>query len=54
MDLERRSHRFFKDFAQQISDAKGKEIFMEFAADEQSHLQALMDEYKILVEPRGA
>jgi len=54
MDLERRSHRFFKDFAKQISDAKGKKIFMEFAEDEQSHLQALMDEYKILVEPRGA
>ena len=54
MDLERRSHRFFKDFAKQISDAKGKEIFMEFAEDEQSHLQTLMDEYKILVEPRRA
>jgi Fur family ferric uptake transcriptional regulator len=54
MDLERRSHRFFKDFAKQISDAKGKEIFMEFAADEQSHLQALMDEYRMLVEPRRA
>jgi len=54
MDLERRSHRFFKDFAKQISDAKGKKIFMEFAEDEQSHLQALMDEYKMLVEPRGA
>ena len=49
MDLERRSHRFFKDFAKQISDAGGKKIFMEFAKDEESHLLALMEEYKSLV-----
>jgi Fur family ferric uptake transcriptional regulator len=49
MDLERRSHQFFKDFAQQMGDAGGKKIFMEFAKDEESHLQALMAEYKSLV-----
>src|SRR5881628_1758349 len=49
MDLERRSHRFFQDFAKQISDARGKKIFMEFANDEESHLQALMTEYNNLV-----
>jgi Fur family ferric uptake transcriptional regulator len=49
MDLERRSHQFFKDFAHQIADASGKKIFMEFAKDEESHLQTLMAEYKSLV-----
>ncbi len=49
MDLERRSHRFFQDFAKQITDARGKKIFMEFANDEESHLQALMTEYNNLV-----
>jgi Fur family ferric uptake transcriptional regulator len=49
MDLERRSHQFFTDFARQITDANGKKIFMEFAKDEESHLQALMAEYKSLV-----
>jgi rubrerythrin len=49
MDLERRSHQFFKDFAQQISDVNGKKIFMEFAEDEESHLQALRAEYRTLV-----
>jgi Fur family transcriptional regulator, ferric uptake regulator len=49
MDLERRSHRFFKDFAKHISDAKGRKIFMEFAEDEESHLQALVTEYNNLV-----
>jgi len=48
MDLERRSHQFFKDFAGQIPDANGKKIFMEFAEDEESHLQALVAEYNKL------
>jgi Fur family ferric uptake transcriptional regulator len=50
MDLERRSHQFFKDFAKQISDTGGRKIFMEFAKDEESHLQALMAEYNALME----
>jgi Fur family transcriptional regulator, ferric uptake regulator len=48
MDLERRSHRFFSDFAKQMSDASGKKIFNEFARDEESHLQELMVEYNNL------
>jgi rubrerythrin len=48
MDLERRSHQFFTDFAQQLSDAGGKRIFMEFARDEESHLEALLAEYDTL------
>lgn len=49
MNLERRSHQFFTDFAKQISDANGREIFMNFAKDEESHLQALLTEYNSLV-----
>jgi Fur family ferric uptake transcriptional regulator len=53
MNLERRSHQFFTDFAKQISDANGRKIFMEFARDEESHLQALVKEYQALVNPRA-
>ena len=49
MNLERRSHQFFTDFAKQISDASGRKIFMDFAKDEESHLQALVSEYNLLV-----
>ena len=49
MNLERRSHQFFMDFAKQIPDANGRKIFIEFAKDEESHLQALMTEYNALV-----
>jgi Fur family transcriptional regulator, ferric uptake regulator len=48
MNLERRSHQFFTDFANQISDASGRKIFMDFAKDEESHLQALVSEYNSL------
>jgi len=51
MDLERRSHPFFKDFAEQISDASGRKIFMDFAKDEESHLRALRAEYQTLTGP---
>jgi Fur family ferric uptake transcriptional regulator len=49
MNLERRSHQFFMDFAKQISDANGRQIFIDFAKDEESHLQALLTEYNALV-----
>ncbi len=48
MNLERRSHQFFLDFAKQISDANGRKIFIDFAKDEQSHLEALVTEYNSL------
>jgi len=49
MNLERRSHQFFKDFASQISDSNGRKVFMDFAADEESHLKALVTEYNNLM-----
>jgi rubrerythrin len=50
MNLERRSHQFFTDFANQISDANGRKIFMDFAKDEESHLKALVTEYNALMQ----
>jgi len=50
MNLERRSHQFFTDFAKQISDANGRKVFMEFAKDEESHLRALVAEYNSLMQ----
>ena len=49
MNLERRSHQFFQDFANQISDSNGRKVFMDFAADEESHLKALVTEYNNIV-----
>ena len=48
MELERRSHRFFTEFATTIADADGKKIFMDFAKDEDSHLQTMLVEYRRL------
>ena len=48
MDLERRSHRFFTEFANQLADERGRRIFIEFAKEEESHLQALLAEYNTL------
>jgi Fur family ferric uptake transcriptional regulator len=50
IDLERRSHLFFRNFASGISDPGGKRVFLEFAEDEQSHLQALLSEYQSIEE----
>jgi Fur family transcriptional regulator, ferric uptake regulator len=49
MNLERRSHQFFTDFAKQIADASGRKIFMDFAKDEEGHLKELVTEYNSLV-----
>jgi rubrerythrin len=48
MELERRSHDFFKDFAGRMTDSTGRKAFLEFAKEEQSHLDSLISEYKSL------
>jgi Fur family ferric uptake transcriptional regulator len=50
MELERRSHRFFADFAQQIKDPSGKKVFLDFAKDEDGHLETLVEEYNTIVK----
>jgi len=52
MQLERRSHRFFKDFAGQLRDSRGRKVFMEFAKEEQLHFEMLLKEYQTVIEGR--
>jgi Fur family ferric uptake transcriptional regulator len=53
MDLERRSHRFFSDFASQMTDPTGKKVFIDFAEDENSHFEALEAEYNKIAKRGG-
>jgi Fur family transcriptional regulator, ferric uptake regulator len=50
---ERGSHRFFKKYGERFEDSEGKQIFMEFAAEERAHLELLIREYKYLVNRTG-
>jgi Fur family ferric uptake transcriptional regulator len=45
MDLERRSHEFFEAFAKQLTDPSGRKAFLEFAKEEETHLEELRAEY---------
>jgi Fur family ferric uptake transcriptional regulator len=45
---ERGSHRFFKKYGEQFEDSEGKQIFLEFAHEEQQHLDLLRREYRSL------
>ncbi len=48
IDLERKSHRFFTDFAKQLDDPRGRKIFRDFADEERTHLESLRKEHKKL------
>jgi Fur family transcriptional regulator, ferric uptake regulator len=50
---ERGSHGFFKKYGERFEDSEGKQIFMEFAAEEKQHLELLIREYKSLVKRKG-
>jgi rubrerythrin len=50
---ERGSHRFFKRYGERFEDSEGKQIFLEFAAEERDHLELLIREYKALVTRQG-
>lgn len=45
---ERGSHRFFKRYGERFEDSEGKQIFLEFAAEERAHLELLIREYRSL------
>lgn len=47
---ERESHKFFKKYADKFEDSEGKQIFVEFAAEEKQHLELLLKEYEELVK----
>lgn len=50
---ERTSHRFFKRYGERFEDSEGKQIFLEFADEERSHLELLIREYRALQRGRG-
>jgi Fur family transcriptional regulator, ferric uptake regulator len=53
---ERASHRFFKRYGEKFEDSEGKQVFLEFAAEERAHLELLIREYRALAKrlrPRG-
>ena len=47
---ERGSHKFFKRYGERFEDSQGKQIFLEFAAEEREHLDLLIREYRALTE----
>jgi len=51
---ERGSHKFFKRYGERFEDSEGKQIFLEFAAEERAHLDLLIGEYRSLRERLGS
>jgi Fur family transcriptional regulator, ferric uptake regulator len=49
---ERGSHLFFKRYGERFEDSEGKQIFLEFADEERTHLHLLMREYRALAGGR--
>jgi len=47
---ERGSHQFFKRYGERFEDSEGKQIFLEFADEERTHLDLLIREYRELRE----
>jgi Fur family ferric uptake transcriptional regulator len=49
---ERGSHKFFKKYGERFDDSEGKQIFLEFSAEERAHMDLLIGEYRALQERR--
>ena len=45
---ERASHRFFKRYGERFEETEGKQVFLEFAGAERTHLEWLVREYRLL------
>jgi len=50
---ERGSHKFFKRYGERFEESEGRQIFLEFAAEEREHLDLLVREYRDLVARLG-
>jgi Fur family ferric uptake transcriptional regulator len=50
---ERDSHKFFKRYGERFEDSEGKQVFLEFAAEERTHCELLIREYRALRERLG-
>ena len=46
IDLERESHKCFKNFANELEDSKGRKLFRAFSLEEKEHLTELLNEYE--------
>jgi Fur family transcriptional regulator, ferric uptake regulator len=51
---ERGSHKFFKRYGERFEDSEGKQIFLEFADEERTHLDLLVNEYRVLHQRQGS
>ncbi len=45
MKLEMEAFRFFADYGDRFNDTKGKDIFLQFATEEEEHYQIIKEEY---------
>jgi len=50
---ERTSHRFFKRYGEKFEDSEGKQVFLEVADEERSHLELLIREYRAMSRRRA-
>jgi Fur family ferric uptake transcriptional regulator len=50
MDAEQRSHEFFRYYANRVEYAKGRDIFAQFAQEEEQHLELIQAAYQALQE----
>jgi rubrerythrin len=50
---ERGSHKFFKRYGERFEDSEGKQVFLEFAAEERQHLELLIRELRALLKRQG-
>ncbi len=53
MKCERASHRFFQRYGDKFEDSEGKQVFLEVADAERSHLELLIREYRAATRPRA-
>jgi hypothetical protein len=44
------AHKIFKRYGERFEDSQGKQIFLEFAAEEREHLDLLIREYRALTD----
>jgi Fur family ferric uptake transcriptional regulator len=50
---ERTSHRFFKRYGEKFEDSEGKQVFLDVAREERSHLELLLREHRAMSRRRA-
>jgi rubrerythrin len=54
MDAEQRSYEFFRYYANRVEYAKGQDIFVQFAQEEEQHLELIQAAYQALQDQSEA